>query len=195
MINETQEKIVRALKQNKVPMRIKEIAAEINVTGQTVRNHIDKPIKLGLISAYYKPINGAIAYIATNRPVHATMIHWQGDEKMIEDIVIKMAEGEKVKAYYAPIRQLIFKMYALSARALDDDNPQPIKYSELKEIQMTLISTREIIRSQVKAIEDLLDIDDLWDPKELPVQLIMKSEFFTVEKVYDMIEKIGEDGS
>lgn len=192
-IGETQQRILNVLTNADRPMTINQIAQEMMVAPQTVRNHIPKLQNMGKIELDQRRIEGASAYRITDsaNAVRFPISWMDGNHVSLRDIFIGIGKGDVSKnPMWFNLQMVIAKLYRLSLMNLDDDNPQPLSVMELRELRVMVETIRREARNIVEACADMVALDDLWNPRELPKQLIINDTVLDIEKARDIAYRI-----
>lgn len=189
------EKIIRAMQRVAEPMTINMIAKEIDVSSQTVRNHLPKLESAGKVEMSRRRIDRAMTYIVSDPAARTSVpIVWvDGKQILLRDIFLGVGQnGYMRNTYWQQLQMVITQMYRLSLQALDDDNPQSVTLSEARSIRQKIVEIRASARQIMDTADDLLNLDDLFIPRELPKLLIMQDTELDLEKATDIIDRINE---
>lgn len=194
-LHPTQTKILETLKLHDTAMTVKMLANELEVTGQTIRNHVGVLMRTGRIEIYSRGhVSGATAYVLTESgSININPITWSNGEMVsIRELFEQLAKPESwsKNPYWHNIQKIILKLYEMSIAATDDDNPQPVKQMELRELRKVLETIREQAQLVRESAGDLLNYDELWNPRELPKTLIVNDLKLDIEKARDIIDRI-----
>lgn len=194
ILGETQDKILNTMKSEGGPITITRIAEKMNVTGQTVRNHIPKLERMGLIEIHRRKIGNATAYIISDEHVGYIAITWKdGTDSSLRDVFLQLeATGFDPHPYWGSLQKVIARLYKDSLNALDDDNPVTPSVNELRNLRMGLTKIIEDTNYVAEACRELLNRSELWIPKELPKVLLMEDLDFDLERARDIIDKLDD---
>jgi DNA-binding Lrp family transcriptional regulator len=196
MASDTREAIIYLLKRENKPLSVTEMATKLNVSSQTVRNHIGPLQNQNKIQVHPRKLTNGISYELTTDVTSKVSVQWGAQVKSTKSLLVEWAENGLPKdSHLNGIARAIVSLYRLSVDALDDDNPEPIRNSELKEMINALakISAR-VLMIQATA-KSLLENDDLWDTKQLPKSLIMHDKEVTMEQIVSLLDRIREKES
>lgn len=188
---QTEDTILAYLRMNS-PATIKMIEQHTKFSHQTIRNYIEKLMNLGQVRYHHSRISKGKAYEITTGGKAGITIRINGEPKKLREVLERMAEIGRIpkdstgKNLYGPIIQL----FALAANALDDDNPIPVSNSEIKQLQYDMAQYRQEVINLLTTIDDMLNLDALWDATELPKILIMQDQMLTPEMVVSQLDRI-----
>lgn len=198
-LTETQDRILKVLKLKDEPLTVRMIANELNVTGQTVRNHLPKLISMGRVKVYPKgTIEGSTAYVVTEGSgANVNPISWfNGEYATVRQIFEKFGDpGAKLNSntFWAAMEKIILNLYSHALDAIDDDNPQPVSQMTLRDYRRALENIYNQANFVREAARDLLGYDELWNPRELPKALIINDTKLDVEKARDILYRSQRD--
>lgn len=176
-------------------MTKREIANSLGLAYQTVNNHM-----IGLEAKNYVVEAGRIAnamrYKLGDHASGLIHIFWRGEERPLVQIVKEFASGEppvaNLSQFSRELLNIFAIMYRISADTLDPDDPKPINIAQTKELQSRIAKRRDTIKQLLATYESLLDNDRLWDPRNLPTELIIKDEAMSLTTARDYAQNISE---
>lgn len=195
-LKEMEDRILRAMKRLNRPVTVKNIANELNVSGQSVRNYLPRLMNAGRVEIYSKRmIEGASAYVLTDESsTNFNPITWtDGDMIPVREILMKLAQNGFAKnPYWQNVEMIIAKLYTHALNAVDDSNPQTVSALQLREYRVRLEKLRSHAKNLIEATTDLLDFDEIWNPRTLPGLLVINDTKLDVEKARDLLDRLAE---
>jgi DNA-binding transcriptional ArsR family regulator len=194
MFSLTQQEMLRVLTRSEKPLTVAEWAAQCKVSPQTIRNHLNVLERSGQIQvARMRTGTKGFSYEPTSIGAGKSIaIRLNGDVKSLREIVKDVSEGARPSGLQRQLVSTIVTLYQLSLEQLDDENPVPVPYRILKDEQAKLINLVKLLQSTIESIEDLLSVEDLWDPAKLPKALIMNDTNISFDELISMLDRINQ---
>lgn len=198
-VQRTVEQINEVLKASAKPMTTGELGNALNLTSQSIRNHIPEAIERGYIVLSKTRIGKANLYESTSRRHQILPTVKRGEEYIIlRDVLIALTNEDtrkqwlyKVNSTYAIVAGIVQKLFIRASNALDENEPTPVALSDLKLFKQTLRQRRTEIVEEIAAIDSMLNNDDLWSPKEMPKALLINDdELIDSKHVNQILKKV-----
>jgi hypothetical protein len=183
-IHRTVQGIKDVVDASEKPLTTGEIANALNLTTQTIRNHINTAIEMGFIKLSNVRYGKAFLYESAIRKQSILPVVRKGEELVIlRDVLINLTDDEARKRWffnvsnpYTIIAAVIQKLFIRAAGALDEDSPTPVALSDLKQFKQVLTQQRAFMQEAINSIDSLLNQSELWNPKEMPKSLLINDD-------------------
>ena len=189
-----QNNIINYMMHEDRPVTVSQMAKALNVTYQTVANHLPELKSRQVVIENGKRGN-AMTYILGNPKDALIAITWQAQETTIIDLLSKIASGETPVAKNSFGREILYllnQMLRLATDHVDDDNPKPLTIATLKEIQSRFAQRRNIVKQLAQTYESILDNPELWEPQALIKAFVVRDENFSIERSRAITENVNE---
>lgn len=191
----TQNQILAVMTSTDRPMTMAELAKEIGCTFQTISNNMHKLKALNLIVESHR-IGNAMKWKLGDPASSLMHITWGGEEQTIAELMRKYADENtpvgNLSQHSKAILLMFAEMYLICADSMDADYPKVIPLAVVKQMQALTHKRRAAIRLLLETYDSLVDNDKLWDPKELPVELIIKDEEIDLPMARSIAQNIKE---
>lgn len=193
-IGETRARILQTLKIMDRPMTVKMIAKDMGVTDQTVRNHMPNLQNQGKVELWKRHIDGASAYVLSDS-ANATRypITWmEGETNSLRDIFETLAKSGDMSRnpFWHNLQRVIIGLYRTAVMSVDDVNPQSPTLMELREMRNVVTQVRDMAGDVRQAANDLLDNEELWDPRKVTKALILNDQNLDIERARDFLDRL-----
>lgn len=170
----TQQKILMYLEKHS-PLSQKDLAKYLECTIQTVSNNLSKLRAIGLVEEAPR-LHHYSTWQLTESNFFGVTIVWQGEPVSLTHLLKDIAKDNTPVA--DPYQRQLIKAMAIllnyAADAIDPDDPKTIDIGELKNLQHKLHTLKNNLQLILDAYNSVLLNSDLFDPRELPAQLIIK---------------------
>lgn len=178
------------------PVTVQEIATELDLNPQTIRNHIETAIKHGFIRQTQYKMGKAYTYESTNRVTSLLpVVILSGEDTLLRDAFIKFARNNTVQmdSPIGKVFEIVSQLYALVVAYTDSNNE--IHYSDkvtlLKEQKAKLRKLRDSFKNLLDLTNSIYMNEKLWEPKDLIKALLIIDEDMDTETIRSYIEMIN----
>lgn len=192
-----QNSILSLLMAQDRPMTMTEIRKTLNVSFQTVSNHMTKLRDQEYVIEAGR-IGNAMRYKLGDPASALIQINWDGQDTPIETLMKQFANDnapvEGLKDGHIAILIMFAKMYLMCADDIDDSvsKPVPVSIAQMKRFQAFISRRRNETKLLLRTYESMLNNDKLWDPRQIVTELIIKSEEMDPEIARSIAQNVNE---
>jgi biotin operon repressor len=179
------------------PVTIREIAKGINVSYQTVANHMQELRAKGVMVETAKRHNAMQYVLGEEKDSHISLT-WKSEQTTIVKLLESFSSGQaetpvgKLNPFAKEIVHLLKEMLRLSADHLDDEDPKPVTIAMLKEIQARLAQRKKTIKELLETYDSLLSNEELWEPQSLIRALIIREGAPSIPRARSIVQNLNE---
>lgn len=193
-----QNNILSLLMANDDPMTMSEMARRLNVTFQTVSNHMHALRAQSLVVESHR-VGNAMKYKLGDPSSSLLQIVWNDETIPVAQMMKDYASGKSPVADLPNVARGVVRMFARlylkCAENLDDPN-KTITIGQMKTYQAEIVGLRNSLRSMLKTFDSMLDNTKLWDPREIVTELMIRDEEMDpqmAKRIYsNIINTIGD---
>lgn len=192
--NPTAAKIVRTMRLINKPTTVKEISLKSKLAGQTVRNHLAVLVPENWVMiSQYTATGGATYYQLVHGTGRAISVKYEDKFNTLSELLQKVVDkGYSKNPIQKNIELIIVGLFSMAANALNDDNPIPVRNTDLKALNNQGLITGQKIRELMALLDGIMGLSRLWDGNSLPKALIMEDPELDIEQVIDWIDRINQ---
>lgn len=193
MLTITQKAILSILNESTEPLPLSAIGKRLDVTYQTVSNHISVLMTQGRVQLVGRKGNANLYHLGEIND-SLPRVQWVDKSITIRDKTEEIVKSGKMPTdpHAKALIDLFGKFYRLCYQAMRDDNPAMISSGQLKDLQASIYKRHQLIKALERMYRDVLNNNELWDPKDLPKSLFVKDPTMTNELALDLSVRIQE---
>lgn len=190
-LTRTKRDILRELEFSNQPLSKSQLAEKMDVVYQTIQNHLPELIAHGYVKIADRKGNANYYELADPRDKLAP-VEWANEHTTITKLSMDYVEGKKSANSDATknLMWIFAEMYRMSADATDGNYPRPVTMEQIKKLQSQVSQIYNVAKAVEKTCRSLLDNGELWNPANLPGELIIKDPDMSVELARSISEGI-----
>jgi DNA-binding Lrp family transcriptional regulator len=179
-------------------LSIAEIAAELGLNPQTIRNNIKLAINRGTVRKTDFRVGRAEYFESTSKPgSYLPSVQWGEETVPLRDLMFSWSRKGQPNGFIPrQISNIIVALFQLSADFYDENTKNNFSTNTkdlmLKEQRINLVRIQKHLRDMMATCSSLLTSDHLWDYRELIKHIIIRDEEIDIETIRSLIDMINE---
>lgn len=173
-----QNNIISLLMAEDRPMTMSEMHRALNVTFQTISNHMHELRAQSLVVESHR-VGNAMKYKLGDPSSSLIQIIWKDETitvaKMMRDYASGASPVGELTGVAGEVVRILANMYLLCANNLDDAS-KAITIGQMKKYQSFVATRRRTLRTMLQTLDSMLDNPRLWDPRDIVTELMIKDE-------------------